>query len=289
MKVIITADLHYGISPYHDKKTLQFIRGLSSLLPVDALVICGDAAETVHLSGKDTGFNHRRLFAEIKKLPIEEIAFCAGSHDIWTSSPLDSWQIYSTLLKNIADESGVTYLDSDNLYLNNLAIVGTMGHYDYSLATKGLTYRGMKVTATHYELKTPPGHSSPVWNDANHVRWDYSDKEACQRICQSFEERYKEAILKCDNIIVATHTVPNVEMNGHQEKNNERSNFLNAFSGTTRLEEIIMNYGEKTKKIKAFSGHTHLAVGPLIKEGVEFTNIGGDYGAPSYVLIDDVE
>ena len=86
MKIIITADLHFGISAYHDKKTLQFIRNLSSLMPADVLLICGDAAETVHLSTRDIGFNHRRLFSEIKKLPVNEIAFCAGSHDIWTSA-----------------------------------------------------------------------------------------------------------------------------------------------------------------------------------------------------------
>ena len=288
MKIIVTADLHYGISPQYDEQTLAFIGGLSRLMPAEAIIICGDVAETVHLSPEDMGLNHRRLFAELKKLPVEKITFCAGSHDIWSSCALDSWEIYSTVLKEIAHENGVTYLDAENLYLDNIAVVGTMGHYDYSLATKGLSFNGEKVELSHYETKIPPGRSSPVWNDANYVRWKYSDKEACQKICQAFEARYKEALKRCDNIIVATHTAPIVEMNGHQENKNEQSNFLNAFSGALRMGEIILGLKDKTKKIKAFSGHTHLAVGPLIKEGVEFTNIGGDYGAPSYVLIDDM-
>jgi len=289
VKIIVTSDLHYGISSHCDEKTLHFIRGLSSLLPAHAIVICGDVAETVHLSAQQTGLNHRRLFAEIKKLPIEKIAFCSGSHDIWTSGGggNDSWHIYSKTLKEVANDCGVTYLDAENLYIDNLAIVGSMGHYDYSLATKDLSYSGIEVENAHYESKIPPGHSSPVWNDANYVRWNYSDKEACSIICRSFEERYREAIARCDNIIVATHTVPLLEMNGHQEKNNERSNFLNAFSGTLRLGEIILDSRKAGKKIRAFSGHTHFAVGPLVRGGVEFTNIGGDYGSPSYVLIDD--
>ncbi|MDH3975684.1 MAG: metallophosphoesterase [Deltaproteobacteria bacterium] len=292
MKIIVTADLHYGISPGHDKRTLEFIRRLSSLLPAEAIVICGDVAETVHLSVRDMGLNHRRLFGEIKKLPLEKIAFCAGSHDIWTtgsdSGSGDSWEIYSNTLKNVANECGVTYLDAENLYLDNLAVVGTMGHYDYSLATKGLTVNGMAVKNAHYESKTPPGHSSPVWNDANYIQWKYGDKEACQIICQAFEERYKEALERCENILVATHTVPIVEMNGHQEKKNEKSNFLNAFSGTALLGEKIFKYRDASKKIKAFSGHTHFAVGPLVRGGVEFTNIGGDYGSPSCILLDFV-
>lgn len=287
----MTADLHYGISTHHDERILKFIGSLSSLLPADVLVICGDAAETVHLSSRDIGLNHRRLFSEIKKLPINKIAFCAGSHDIWTSGsysdPGDSWDIYSNVLRFVASECGVTYLDAENLYFHNLAIVGTMGHYDYSLATKGLTVNGTEVRLAHYESKTPPGYSRPVWNDANYVQWKYSDVEACRIICRSFEDRYREALERCNNIVIATHTVPVAEMNGHRQKKNERSNFLNAFSGTARLGETILGLKDETKKIKAFSGHTHLAAGPFVREGVEFTNIGGDYGAPSYVLIDE--
>lgn len=288
MKIIVTADLHYGISPDLDEKTAKFIQGLSSLMPAKAIVICGDAAETIHLPPQQIGLNHRRLFTELKKLALENIAFCAGSHDIWTSGSLDSWEIYSRILKDVSNECGVTYLDSENLYLDNLAIVGTMGHYDYSLATGGLTVNGVEVELSHYELKTPPGHVSPVWNDANYVRWKYSDKEACTLICRDFELRYRQALEMSDTIIVATHTAPLMEMNGHQNKKNERSNFLNAFSGSSMLGEIILKHNRSGKKIRAYSGHTHLAAGPIVRDGVEFRNIGGDYGEPSYILIDDV-
>ncbi len=287
MRIVVTADLHFGISPDCDDSTLRFIKALKKFAPIDLLVICGDVAETIDCSPENPGRNHERLFSEIEKLNIGRVAFCVGSHDIWTRNELvDSWTLYEGVLKRAANAAGYTYLDFENLYLDNWAVVGTMGHYDYSFATKGLEINGVIVKEGNYESKTPPGYLAPVWNDINYLRWDDSDQEVCERLCLAFEKRYEEAQEQADNIIVATHTAPILEMNGHQEKTDPRSNFLNAFSGAVKLGEIIMK-GSQKKKVIAFSGHTHLVVPTVIKEGIRFENVGGDYGSPRAILLDE--
>ncbi len=285
-KTIITADLHFGIHEQYDEIVESFLQNLQSLGEIDSFVIIGDVAESLELDSRHFGNNHKKLFKLIQQLPVENIAFCAGNHDIWTNRGLDSWEILTERLKALADDSGVTYLEANNLYTEEAAIVGTMGHYDYSLATKGLEINGIKVEDNHYETKTPPGYETPLWNDALYIHWSYGDKGACEKICSAFDTRLDEAMKKRDRIIVATHTVPMLEMNGHQYKEKPMSNFLNAFSGTARLGEIILSHANKGKSIKAFSGHTHLAAGPILINDVEFHNIGSDYGTPKFIVLE---
>ena len=287
MKIAITADLHFGMNEGYDEAATSFLNNIVGEDTVDILVICGDAAETVNLEAEKIGENHRKLFKIINDLSVGHTAFCAGNHDIWTSGGADSWDIYADKLKEIADDSGVTYLDSENLYLDNVAVVGTYGHYDYSLATSGLTVNGKKVEGRHYESKTPPGYSSPVWNDGRFIRWDHKDREVCEKICNAFEGRLKEAAGRVERVVVATHTVPLFEMNGYQNSDKPISNFLNAFSGTKRLGEIILQSSGDEVQIRAFSAHTHLALGSVTKGGVEFRNVGGDYGSPRCIFIED--
>lgn len=287
MRIAVTSDLHYGMNKKCDAGAVRFIRDLKRQATIDVLVICGDVAENVNLAYHQIGDNHRRLFSVIKsESAAENIAFCAGSHDIWTSGRYNSWLIYTQNLRTIARECGATYLDDENLYIDKVAVVGAMGHYDYSFSTKNLTINGEKVEERHYRSKIPPGYASPVWNDARYVRWPLTDKEACRKICHRFEARYREALERSEHIIVATHTVPIMEMNGHQHKKDARSNFLNAFSGTKRLGDILFRNLLPGKSVRAFSGHTHLAAGPLIKEGIEFQNVGGDYGMPRFISIE---
>ncbi len=282
MRIVVTADLHFGISSSYDEKTMIFLEGLKEFLPIDLMIICGDAAETINLGPENKGENHKRLFSKIREIPVENIAFCAGNHDIWTRDADDSWEIYSEVLKDVARDFNITYLDFENLYLGDYAIVGSMGHYDYSFATKDLEMEGTVVNEGHYESKTPPGSLEPVWNDARYIRWKYSDRDACEKICDSFESRFMEAVNRADNVIVASHTAPIIEMNAHQNKSNARSNFFNAFSGASRLGEIM--FKAVGKNIIAFSGHTHLAAGPIIKNGIEFWNLGGGYGVPPFYM-----
>ena len=285
-KIIITADLHFGIHEQYDEIVAYFLQNLQSLGEIDAFIIIGDVAESLELDSRHFGNNHKKLFQGIKNLSVKHIAFCAGNHDIWSRTGLDSWEILTKKLKAVADDSGVTYLEADNLYTEELAIVGTIGHYDYSLATEGLEINGQMIDESHYETKIPPGFDRPLWNDAKYIHWSYSDKEACEKICTDFKKRLDEETKKRERIIVATHSVPILEMNSHHYKEKPVSNFLNAFSGTAQLGEIILSYANKGKSIKAFSGHTHLAAGPVLINGVEFQNIGSGYGEPLYIVLE---
>ncbi len=54
--------------------------------------------------------------------------------------------------------------------------------------------------------------------------------------------------------------------------------FLNAFSGSDRLERIIRAAADRDRPVLAISGHTHLAVARRQIDGVDYLNVGGTYG-----------
>ncbi len=287
MKVVVTADLHYGIGGKEDLNLCRFLEELGKNGPPDLLVICGDAAESIDYDAENFGMHHEVLFRLIREHVTDRIAFCAGNHDIWTKGALDSRDILEAGLPALAGRCGVTYLEAENLYLGDLAVVGTMGHYDYSLATPGLAINGRTVGMQDYISKIPPGYDIPLWNDASYIRWGLDDAEAFDMLFCGFEKRYLEALERADRIVIATHTVPIIEMNGFQHNNRVVSNFLNAFSGSSRLGEMILKHARDDKEIRVFCGHTHLAVEPVQKGNVTFCNVGSDYGKPASLVIEE--
>jgi len=265
----------------------MFLERLSKIKNINAIVIAGDIAENGPESTDEIGKHHRSAFELLKKTGCSKIAFCAGSHDIWCiSQKPDSWDILQNSLFAMATEYGFTYLERENLYLDEIAIVGTMAHYDYSMAEEGLVFDGITVRTKHYRDKIPPGYDAPVWGDALYIRWQYNDIEACHLLLEDFEKRLSEANEKAKVILVASHTVPIIDMNGHIFNTNLQKRFLNAFCGTHLLNEIILRQNKNGKIKGAISGHTHVKIGPITRDGITYRNIGGDYGSPRYEIIE---
>ena len=273
MRILFTADIHYGMERMQ-AGILRFLQNLGKIGRIDAIVIAGDLAEGITDSVIETCRNHREALVLIKQSGVKNIAFCAGSHDIWCSKDgPDSWTILNDILYEIARELGITYLERENMYIGDAAIVGTMAHYDYSMAEEGLIFEGTTVRSKHYRDKTPPGYDAPVWGDALYVHWEYDDPTACKLILANFEKNLVEANQKADSILVASHTVPIADINGHIFKTNLKNRFINAYSGTHHLNEIILRQNKDGKIKEAVSGHTHIKMGPIVKDGIRYRNI----------------
>ena len=286
VRILFTADIHYGMIRVQTG-ILRFLQSLAKIGNIDAIVVAGDLAENGPDSNDVTGKNHREVLNLLLQTEVKNIAFCAGSHDIWClKDGPDSWEILNNTLHEIAKELNVIYLERENMYLGEIAIVGTMAHYDYSMAEEGLIFDGITTRLKHYRDKTPPGFDEPIWGDALYVKWQYDDPTACRIILENFEKRLIEASRKAKTILVASHTVPIADMNGHIYKTNLKNRFINAFSGTVLLNEIILR-GNSERKIKeAISGHTHIKIEPIMRDGIRYRNIGGDYGSPRYEIIE---
>ncbi len=281
-----TADLHYGISPEVTQRVERFIREELAGRRLDLLVIAGDLAENQGLTGPNIGANHRKLLQLLRESVSCPIAFCAGNHDVWSrDASVDSKRVYDSVLPSVAAETGTVYLDASNLVSEDLAVVGCYGHFDYSLRTEGLEFYGMPVLQEHYEAQTPPGYREPVWMDRLMMSWGMPDREVCKFVCDSAAQRMKEALEERKSILFVSHTVPREEVNGHRSSSSAVSRFLNAFSGTVRLEEIVRLAVSQGAQVLSVSGHTHKAVPLTVIEGAKYLNVGGTYGKPRLVQI----
>jgi 3',5'-cyclic AMP phosphodiesterase CpdA len=281
MRLGITADLHYGIDPVVDRRIATFLERVVGPAELDTLLIAGDLAEMSELAGAELGSRHRALLADLRAAAGCPVAFCAGNHDIWCTDPAsDSWRIYEDVLTAAAAVTGTTYLDRESLRLGDVAIVGCYGHFDYSLRTPGLVIAGEEVTDDHYRRQTPPGYPGPVWMDRRMIRWPWTDAQACARICDAAESRLQAALAGAGRVVFVSHGVPRRELNGHCLNRDPVSQFLNAFSGTARLEALIRGAAGREARVLSVSGHTHKRIARLTLEEIDYLNVGGNYGAP---------
>lgn len=285
MRIGLTADLHYGIGRWPDRQVERFIERMVQPAGLDALILAGDIAENGRLAGGRLGFWHRKLLDALRVTAGCPVAFCAGNHDIWCTDPdSDSWEVYERVLHAAAVATRTVYLDHENLILGDCAFVGCYGHFDFSLRTPGLTIAGEPVTEEHYRRQTPPGHAHPVWMDGANIHWEWDDPGACVRICAAGEQRLADALQRQRKIVFVSHGVPRMEVNGHRESRDSTSLFLNAFSGTTRLEGLVRHAVARGARVLSVSGHTHKAVPRQTLDGVEYLNVGGTYGEPRLVI-----
>lgn len=287
MRIGITSDLHYGMSPKISRAIKRFVEQTVAPAELDLLVIAGDVAESQLLDGPRIGCRHVEMLEHLRAAVAMPVAFCAGNHDIWSTDPeTDSWQIYRTRLAEIAEDVGATYLEESNLALPELTVVGCYGHFDFSLRIPDLVIAGEVVTQSHYLRQTPPGHDEPVWMDGRRIRWDRSDEAACAQICARAARRMEHALDRGKPILFVSHTVPRQEVNGHFGSDSEVSLFLNAFSGTSRLERVIRMAVERDIPVTAVSGHTHKRVPLGMIDGVGYLNAGGEYGRPHLEILE---
>lgn len=279
MRIGCIADLHYGIDRWIDQRVRRFIDHSIAPAELDLLVVAGDLAESVELAPDEIGVRHEQILTRLRQACGAPVAFCAGNHDIWTSTPqVASSEIYHERLTAVAARTGTTYLDHENLLIGEVAVVGCYGHFDFSLRVPGLRIGGQEVTDEHYRRQTPPGYPAPVWMDGQRIRWSWNDPQACAQICAAGAARMESALGGARAIVFVSHGVPRNEVNGHLHSHDPLSLFLNAFSGTAQLERIIRIATARDVPVLAISGHTHLAVARAQIEGVDYLNVGGTYG-----------
>lgn len=286
MRVLVTADLHYDIA-----RSIEPTERLAEQVrqqDADALLIVGDAC------GRDASIL-RRCFALFDGF-AGKVFFVAGNHDLWVRGGC-SLERYERELAEVCREAGVWYLDAEPFIRDDVAIVGSVGWYDYAFRQE---YLGFPLR--FYEHKVAPGaavrlpeHQHLVhghgdvteemlevctrWMDGVHVRLPFTDVEFTRRLRDKLE-RHLEQASGARQILVAMHHLPFAEM--VHRSGNQSWDFASAFMGSPVFGELLLSYPQVRYVV---CGHSHRQ--EWLRRGhLECVNVGCTYREKTFLELE---
>lgn len=261
MRIIITADIHYGVG--NNQEILKAFTSEMCAAKADVLILAGDTfaieqkllVACLHLFDK---FKGPKLFV-------------AGNHDLWTTKG-NSLEIYENILPKLTRRCGFHYLDQSPYVYKGIGFVGNIGWYDYSFKDPTLP-----IPKQYYLEKRWP--EVVTWNDRSYVRLGMSDEIFTKRVNQKLKKHLGKVNKQVSTIICAVHLVPFHEL--LRTAHTSIDKFLNGFSGSEETGRIIQSF-PKVKYV--FCGHTHQR--KEVKVGnITCLNIGSDYLRKRYGII----
>lgn len=278
--ILFTADLHVNIDAIsvRGRDILSELKETVERDNPDAVVIAGDLSTpskaAIHIPWIRNAVGDRPL------------AVTLGNHDFWTGSV--SGKDFHLLENTITEvwekpcrDNDVVLLDRENALWNTMAgeiaIVGGYGHFDLGLAWPNLRLDGKRVTREIY-LK------GDRWNDFRFIPGcaEFLKVNAGAQ-ATVIANRLDQAIAAKKRILMATHTCPWPELNGHP-RSGTSSDLFTAYAGNSLV-------GKETEKRAShveflMCGHTHYRVEEQLLHGIPSLNIGADYGKFSGVIYD---
>ena len=153
MRLLATADLHYN----HGKSTRladELIDGINRM-DFDLLLVIGDTATS-------DGDALERCLERLKFAGPK--LFVAGNHELWTRGD-DSYRLFKEELPRRVTDAGWHWLQGEPFVADEIAIVGSVGWYDYSFAQKNLG-----IPLRFYEAKISPGAANSFPQSSSPVR-----------------------------------------------------------------------------------------------------------------------
>lgn len=284
MRLVVTADLHFNHA--RGRELAGEVIGRINRAGGDVLLVAGDTAVG---DGDDLERCLERFEFAGPKL------FLCGNHELWTKRG-DSYGQFKEELPRRVRGMGWRWLEEEAFVAGEVAIVGTVGWYDYSYAAAGLG-----IPARFYEAKLSPGAAaylrrddlrpdgadvSPAgrelvarWNDGKFVRLGRTD-EAFLEECLKRLEGQLEAVKRAREVLAAVHHVPFAELLPHAHR--PQLQFAMAYLGSGRLGEVLLRYPNVDR---VFCGHSHFPMESQIR-GVTAVNIGSSYREKRFVAVD---
>lgn len=263
MKIAITCDEHLGITSVSAVR--EMVRALTQEQP-DVIIAAGDLGE------KTEDFEQCLiLLADVAPTKLA----LAGNHDLWAYGTENSLELWEATLPRLSADCGFAWLEHENFYDGNIAVVGSYMHYDYSSKDRVGTCAGL--SDDYYAM-----HKHRVNNDGRFLQGLPPDKEFATTIGAAFIQRLEEAQARSDiiQIIVVTH-VPCLEQQITRKPYNFAWSVATPYFGNLSYQKQILACSKVTHVV---SGHSHQAInrnaGP-----VAAIVIGSDYRKPRYEII----
>lgn len=275
-KIIITADLHYPMTPAdmlraHAKK-------ISRLKP-DIVVIAGDIGETrLSLANVRDALDFYRDIISAK-CPILVIP---GNHDLWTDhDEYSSLQLWETLLKQETTRAGCLWLEGNYVVRQDIAIVGSYLHYDYSA-----------IDTVGPCSKLPPAwfekNKGSYNNDGNYMRGLPDDKTFADQIGKVFLDQLHQAQdnPEVNHIVVVTH-VACLEEQMCRHPHDANWAMATPYFGNLTYQKAILAC-DKVRWV--VSGHSHKGRKEIIQRGqmedVQAVSLDADYRKPEHIVVE---
>lgn len=288
MRIIFTSDLHYNIarSAAPTEAVAKRIREAGG----DALVLVGDTAST------DLRVLERALslFDGFRgaKLAV------AGNHELWTVGGADSLHRYENELAEVFSRNGFHYLDREPFIADGVAIVGSVGWYDYSFRSSV-----MGIPLRFFQRKVAPGAASRLeehqdlltnsddvseaamqvttrWMDGVRVKLPMSDAAFTERLAMKLSAHLQSARQGADRIVATIHHLPFAELVPHSVIPDWE--FATAFHGAELFGEVLLQCPEVSH---LFCGHIHRER-RVKKAHIQCCSIGCTYTDKTYEVLD---
>ncbi|MCK6486220.1 MAG: metallophosphoesterase [Phycisphaerae bacterium] len=287
MRIIATCDLHYNI--IRSRRPTETVAREICAAGGDLLLLLGDLAG-VDLSVLERAFG---LFDAFRGTKL----FVPGNHELWTEPDGDSMQRYRHALPEICHRNGVHMLDGAPFRAGDVAVVGSVGWYDYTfrLAALGVPLRFYchKVAPGSASMRpewrplldeaedVPPAARDIVcrWMDGANVRLGCSDIEFTDFTAARLRDDL-ESVADARCVVVGLHHVPFHELVPRLER--PTSQFAAAFLGSELLGETLQAFPNVRQ---VYCGHSH-AFARCQRGALTATAIGSTYVAKHRETLD---
>jgi predicted phosphohydrolase len=286
MRLLITADLHYN-HPRSHPLAVDLIAQMNQA-GGDVLLVVGDTASA---DGDDLEkclslfrFNGPKLFV-------------AGNHELWTRRD-DSDRIFTEELPKRIGQLGWHWLQDQPFVAGNIAIVGSIGWYDYSFAQSSL-----EIPRRFYAAKVSPGAADRLdqhqhlldnrddvsaraagivarWNDGQFVKLHQTDEEFLARLLDQLSGQLQSLSRFPRQIIAAVHHLPFAQL--LPPPHSAQWDFAKAYLGSDQIGRLLVQFPNVTH---VYCGHSHYPAEAAIGH-LQAINVGSGYRAKKFLTLD---
>lgn len=285
MRLLITADLHFG----HARSEPLAVELIDRMNRTggDVLLVVGDTG-TADGDAIERGLERFRFSGP--KL------FVPGNHELWSRSD-DTITLFERDLPARVRSVGWQWLQSDPFVSPgaDVAIVGSVGWYDYSFAVPELG-----VDRRFYQAKVSPGAAARVeahrslirgdeppealelvarWNDGRFVRLGMTDAEFLARLIEGFD-RQLVSVSAVRRVVCAVHHVPFAEL--LPPRHGGQWDFARAYLGSAAIGRAIARHRNVSHVV---CGHSHQPAEAQLG-GIRAINVGSGYRQKRFLSLD---
>lgn len=258
MRIAFTSDTHYGhevLTPSgRVKVTSTAMRAaLSTLQPesLDAFAMLGDNGDSTPYGFMESMFAWESCLARERTHKF----VIAGNHDLYAMDGLTSHSAFHSRLPELARSANWTWMDTDGSYsvMDGVAIVGSVGWYDYS-AARGIPMGNAWYAARKGDYIIDKKYLDTDWHDLFFANQRFLHVQSALQKAQ--------ADARVSSIIVLTH-VPLFEEQIDRRREWDESS---AYFGNLTLGREVQTY-DKVQLV--VSGHTHSPrSGIIVRDGM---------------------